>query len=80
MFVPNMLRCWVSATMQASAPTQHREGQAPLSRHFILPCQLLCHLILTFAWLSQYERVSLLGLRPALIGIGSTLQAKFESR
>ena len=31
MFVPHILRCWVSATMQASAPTQHRMGQVPLS-------------------------------------------------
>ena len=31
MFVPHILRCWVSATMQASAPTQHRMEQVPLS-------------------------------------------------
>ncbi len=57
----NILRCWVSATMQASAPTQHRMGQT-LSRHFIPPRQLLCHLILTLCWLSRYDRDLLLDL------------------
>ena len=57
----NILRCWVSATMQASAPTQHRMGQAH-SRHVIPPLQLLCRLILTLCWLSRYDRGLLLDL------------------